>query len=98
MEYWYIWVLPIIGGLIFYAITAVVVRAPGIALQRKFINLGTLTGKTLKEIQSACGSPNSISVNEEGVKIYQWMATGYHIVLLFDENDVCLGVNTETSV
>lgn len=97
-DYWYIWVLPIVGGLILFVITTVVVRLPGLALQRKFINLGTLKGKTLKEIQCACGSPNSISVNEEGVKIYQWMATGYHIVLLFDENDVCLGVNSETSV
>ena len=98
MEFWYIWVLPIVGGLIWYAITKAVVKAPGNALQQKFINLGTLKGKTFSEIQNACGSPNSTSVGANGVKIYQWMATGYHIVLLFDENDICLGVSSETKV
>ena len=98
MEFWYIWVLPIVGGLIWYAITKAAVKAPGNALQQKFINLGTLKGKTFSEIQNACGSPNSTSVGANGVKIYQWMATGYHIVLLFDENDICLGVSSETKV
>ncbi|MBR4295376.1 MAG: hypothetical protein IKT56_00885 [Clostridia bacterium] len=98
MEFWYVWVLPIVGGLIWYAITNAAVKAPGNALQQKFINLDTLKGKTFSEIQSACGSPNSTSVNANGVKIYQWMATGYHVVLLFDENDICLGVSSETKV
>ena len=98
MEFWYVWVLPIVGGLIWYAITKAAVKAPGNALQQKFINLGTLKGKTFSEIQNVCGSPNSTSVGANGVKIYQWMATGYHIVLLFDENDVCLGVSSETKV
>lgn len=75
-----------------------IVKAPGNVLQQKFIKLGTLQGKTLNEIQSACGAPSSVSYGADGVKIYQWMATGYHIVLLFDENDICLGVNSETKV
>ena len=98
MEFWYVWVLPLIGGLILYAIISASVKAPGTALQVKFMTLGTLKGKTFNEIQNACGSPNSTSVGANGVKIYQWMATGYHIVLLFDENDICLGVSSETKV
>ena len=97
-EYWYIYVLPLVGGLILYAITKAVVRAPGVGLKQKFAKLGTLKGKTLQEITSACGSPNSVAVKEDGIKVYQWMATGYHIVLLFDNNDICLGVSSETSV
>ena len=98
MEFWYVWVLPIVGGLIWYLVTQVIVEAPGAVLQQKFIKLGTLKGKSFNEIQNACGAPNATSVGANGVKIYQWMATGYHIVLLFDENDICLGVSSETAV
>lgn len=100
-EFWYIWVLPVVilvGGIIFYIISAVIVNTPGNVLQQKFIKLGTLKGKTLNEIQSACGAPSSVSYGADGVKIYQWMATIYHIELLFDENDICLGVSSETKV
>ena len=98
MEFMLIWILPVVGGLILYLITNAAVKAPGSVLQQKFIKLGTLKGKTLREIQSVCGAPNATSVNAEGIKIYQWMATGYHIVLLFDENNICLGVSSETKV
>lgn len=98
MEYWYLYVLPIVGGLILYFIIKAVVRAPGASLQAKFIKLGTLKGKTLQEITSVCGQPNSVSSTAEGIRVRQWISTGYHIVLLFDENDICLGVSSETKV
>ncbi len=98
MDFWYIWVFPIIGGIIWYLISNTMVKAPGNILQQKFINLGTLKGKTLSQIQSSCGNPSSVSTTANGTKVYQWMATGYHIVLLFDENDICLGVSSETKV
>lgn len=97
-DFWYIWVLPIVGGILWFAISTAMVKAPGNVLNQKFVKLGTLKGKSLSEIQSACGAPSSVSCGENGVKIYQWMATGYHIVLLFDENDICLGVSSETKV
>ena len=97
-DFWYIWVLPAVGGLIWYIISSATVRVPGNILQQNFISLGTLKGKTLSEIQSVCGAPSSISYGADGVRIYQWMATGYHVVLLFDENDICLGVSSETKV
>ena len=97
-DFWYIWVLPAVGGLLWWIISSAMVKAPGALLQQKFANLGVLKGKTLSEIQTACGAPSSISVGSDGVKIYQWMATSYHIVLLFDENDICLGISSETKV
>ena len=97
-----IWILLTIGGLILYALISAGTTAPGRSLNNKFISLGTLQGKTLKEITDVCGNPNSYSstIDADGnpIKIIQWMATGYHIVLLFDTNDICLGVSSETSV
>ena len=98
MDFWYIWVLPIVFGIVWYFITTATVKAPGVLLQQKFVKLGVLKGKTLAEIEAFCGSPNATSVNGNGIKVYQWIATGYHIVLLFDENDICLGVSSETKV
>ncbi len=97
-DFWYIWVFPAVGGLLWYIISTAMVKAPGNELQKRFISLGDLKGKSLSEIQSVCGAPSSISYGADGVKIYQWMATGYHIVLLFDENDICLGISSETKV
>ena len=91
-------IVPIIIGIIGYAVMSAAVRVPGNALQQKFVDLGTLKGKSLSEITSVVGSPNSVSTMAGGTKLCQWMATGYHISLLFDENDICLGVNHETSV
>ena len=98
MEYWYLYVLPLIGGLILYAIIKVVVRIPAASLNAKFVKLGVLKGKTLAEITAVVGQPNAVSVNAEGITVRQWITPGYHIVLLFDENDICLGVNSETKV
>ena len=90
-------------GLIGYLIMNVMVRAPGSALQRKFAILtratnGVIAGKTYNEIVAACGSPSSVSPTGTGGKLCQWMATGYHIALVFDENNVCTGVSHEAKV
>ena len=97
MEYIWIPLVGLLGGLIIHALMSAGVRAPGAALQKKFQNLGVLKGKTYSEITSVVGNPNSVS-QSNGMTICQWMATGYHIVLLFDGNNICLGVNSETSV
>lgn len=73
-------------------------KAPGRRLQNKFVSLGTLTGKSLEEIKNVVGNPSAVSAMKEGKTLYQWQATGYHIALLFDANDVCLGVSSEISV
>ena len=93
-----IFVAPVVGGLLLYLLIRAIVRGPGSSLHSKFVKLGTLRGRPLKEITSVCGEPNSVSVTKDGNTVRQWMATGYHIVLLFDKNDICLGVTSETKV
>ena len=90
-------------GLIGYLIMSSAVRAPGAMLQNKFKNLtkdtnGVIAGKTYDEIVAACGAPSSVSPTADGGKLCQWMATGYHLALLFDENNVCVGVSHEAKV
>ena len=89
---------PIIGGLIWYLLTQEAVKAPGKSLNQKFASLGTLQGKTFKEIEEVVGAPSAISAMGNGNVLRQWQATSYHIALLFDENDVCLGITSEISV
>ncbi|MBQ0158909.1 MAG: hypothetical protein KBS47_07965 [Bacteroidales bacterium] len=95
-------VLPSLLGFVYYLIYLERIREPGRVLQRNFAKLGVLTGRTLVEIINVCGYPQSVSytVDEDGepAKIIQWVASGYHIVLLFDEEDICQGVSCETSV
>ena len=91
-------IVPVLGGLLLFAFMSIAVRAKGSALQRKFIKLGTLVGKSLTEITTACGAPSSVSACGNNIKLCQWMEPGYHIGLLFDENDLCLGVYHEASV
>ncbi len=88
---------PLFGGLILYWIIQYAVKAPGRTLQQKFANLGMLAGKRKDEIVGVVGPPNSISQHAEG-ELLQWIATSYHVALLFDDSGVCLGVTHETSV
>ncbi len=90
-------------GLLGYALMSAFVSAPGSVLQTKFANLtkdtnGTIAGKTYAEVVSVCGNPSSVSPTGDGGKLYQWMATGYHIALLFVENDVCISISHEAKV
>lgn len=96
MENIMLYIGPFLGGLVLYVVINALVRAPGANLSSKFAKLGTLQGGTYNEIISAVGAPNSISHNANG-KVCQWIQTGYHIVLLFDDNDICLGVSHESA-
>lgn len=97
-DYIFYSIMTTLGGIILYLIIHIAVRAPGASLQYKFSKLGTLKGKTLSEIERTCGKPNSISAMGNGQKLCQWLSTGYHISLLFDSNNICLGVSSETAV
>ena len=54
--------------------------------------LGTVTGKHLNDIINIIGNPQSSSINNNNTITYQWITPGIHLVLLFDSNNVCLGV------
>lgn len=84
-------------GALIYGVIDFIVKSPGRLLCRRFRKLGNLVGLSFNDIIYACGEPNSIStsVGTDGrpVKVVQWIEKGYHISLVFDENDVCLGIN-----
>jgi hypothetical protein len=102
MEFALISVLTTVGGIIMYLLIGAAVKTPGKLLASKFASLGNMSGKSYSEIKSVVGAESSIArkTTEEGevVTIRQWMATGYHIVLLFDSNDMFIGISSETSV
>ena len=85
---------PLIGGLILYAIVSALVRSPGAFLRHKFEEIGTLRGKSFNTIVAIVGPPSARSATGNGKTLYQWMATGYHIALLFD-GDICEGITHE---
>lgn len=92
----YFW--PLVGGLVLFGIISLFVRAPGAGLSQKFVALGNLQGRSYSEIVAVVGAPSAISATADGGSVRQWMASGYHIALLFDANEVCLGVSHEASV
>ena len=103
MEKVLIFIGPLIGGIIMYLIIHALVKAPGAGLQSRFARVtkdtnGVIKGKTLQQIVSVCGQPSARSSMGDGTTLCQWQATSYHVALLFDENDVCLGVSSEIKV
>lgn len=88
----FIWI--IFGAIILYVLISALVKAPGKLHQRKFISRGKLAGKTKKEIIVTAGLPNATSALPGGKSLLQWMATGYHISLIFN-GEICEGVHHE---
>lgn len=86
------------GGLAGLAATEAAVKAPGKVLKSKFVSLGKLKGRTYNEIVETCGQPSAVSAMGNGTVLKQWQATSYNIALLFDAEDICLGVTSEISV
>lgn len=72
-----------------------VFRAPGRALRKQFVSLGTLKGKTRREIVKVVGEPATETPLPDGRTLLQWRATGYHIALVFEQNGRCFGVTHE---
>jgi hypothetical protein len=67
------------------------------SMQKKFVKLGTVRGLTSQQIATAVGKgPSAIQHLPDG-SIRSWTAIGYQVTLLFDENEVCLGVSNESS-
>jgi hypothetical protein len=71
------------------------VLAPGRRLRKQFIALGSLKGKTRREIVKAVGEPATETPLPDGRMLLQWRTTGYHIALVFEKNGRCFGVTHE---
>ncbi len=93
---WWIFLIPLIS-LILGAIIKACTTTPSQDLNNKFVALGTLTGRTYREIADAVGEANSKSLIGETI-LCQWIQPAYHISLLFDRNMICLGVSSETKI
>jgi hypothetical protein len=82
-------VLPLLGGMVLFMIIRLAVRSPGISMQNRFARLGRLDGRHVTEITSACGSPTGRSAYADGMSLWQWQATGFHVALLIDPQGYC---------
>ncbi len=89
-------VFALVGGLALFAVIGVLVRAPGGALAGRFKRAGTLKGRSREEIITLVGPPKAVSATDDGGKLLQWMATGYHMSLKFGADDVCIAVTHES--
>ena len=70
-------------------------RAPGRALRKRFVALGSLKGRTRREIEKAVGPPAQETPIPGDRTLLQWRSTGYHIALVFEKNGRCVGVTHE---
>ena len=84
----------VVAGLI-AVMVPYVFRAPGRALRKQFVALGTLKGRTRREIVKAVGQPGTETLLPDGRTLLQWRATGYHIALVFEKDGRCFGVTHE---
>ena len=98
MEFFYVVLaIPVVVALIWGVVGGVQTNN----MMDNFTNLGNLTGKSLDDIVGAVGSPDHISTLPDGTVLYQWISnkystTGsYHVALIF-ENNLCLGVSSES--
>lgn len=92
------WVVAIVVVLAVSGVLGAVAKAPGRLMQKQFQTLGELRGKRFAEIEKKVGSPTAISVTPDSGTVKQWIASGYHIALVFDKDDLCQGVSHEDSV
>jgi hypothetical protein len=76
-------IFAVIAGLAIWAFISKTVDAPASSLQKKFVSLGNLQGKSKTQIISVVGLPNSISDMGNGETLCQWIVIGYHVSLLF---------------
>lgn len=93
----WIFLIPIIA-LVLGAIIKGCVTTPSQELNKKFVGLGTLSGKSYVDIVRVVGEENSKHSIGDGTFLCQWVQPAYHIALLFDANMICIGVSSETRV
>lgn len=87
-------IIMMIGIGIFFLVYGLV-RVPGTTLNKKFVQLGALKGKDYNEICCHVGQPYSMTTRENGT-VCQWITSGYHISLVFDNDNICQGVIHES--
>jgi hypothetical protein len=79
-----VFIIPLLLGLVLYALISAGVRSKGTQLGKKFQSIGDMKGKTLDEIRAVVGDPVSTSNVGNGKTLYQWAAPGFSVALLFE--------------
>ena len=65
-------------------------------LRERFVAMGSLVGREYAEIAAEVkASPQSTTREANGQTLRAWEEGHYYVSLLFDKNDVCLGVMEE---
>lgn len=90
--YTYVIIGALVAGLVSY-IGYVMFKMPGVTMQKKFIGMGTLKGRTYQEIIDVVGKPNMITGSHK-----TWSAGTYSITLGFDDAEICIGVFQEFNI
>jgi hypothetical protein len=85
----------LVGAALIAIIVPYVFRAPGRALRKRFVALGSLKGRTRRDIEKAVGPASQETPLPDGRTLLQWRATGYHIALVFEKDGRCFGVTHE---
>ena len=92
----------IIGGLVFFFFFIRAMKMPSDTLQKKFISLGNIIGKTYQEIAAVVGLANaespSVTADGEPATVRQWFRTDYNVSLVFDQNNICVGKSQDISI
>lgn len=90
-----LFIVLIIVGCLGYAMIHAAATSPGKNLANKFAALGDVPGLALADVISSVGQPVSVSSMPGGNKLVQWTATGYHVAMSFDSDNICLGIDHE---
>jgi hypothetical protein len=106
MDGWLLATIILVGlGAVLSLIVTIAQDSQTASLKKRFRRLGTIAGRTRKEIVEVVGPPSGVSSLPEGKVLLQWMGSGaagaYHIALVFanqGEHAVCEGINHEVSL
>ncbi|HYO41728.1 MAG TPA: hypothetical protein VES19_00895, partial [Candidatus Limnocylindrales bacterium] len=69
-------VLLVVAALVAIVVPRIVL-APGRRLRKQFVALGSLKGRTRREIVKAVGEPATETALPDGRMLLQWRTTGY---------------------
>ena len=79
------------GGILF----AGLMKSRKPSLQARVEKAGYFRGKSYKEILREMNTPQTVIRQTDGLSLRTWQENGYSISLLFDTQDMCLGVESE---
>ena len=67
----------------------------GSSLRKRVKDAAVFRGKTYQEIKREIDAPQTVLRQADGRTLRTWREDGYSISLLFDPQDLCLGVEDE---